>query len=104
MGMDASYANTETRATAPRADLVAKLLAFALDPSARAGEAENAARRMVTIARREQVSYPALEQFLADNFTPALPEAETAPAALKLRMTFGQYHGETLRWIAENDF
>jgi hypothetical protein len=103
----ASYPTHETRSTTePRFDLVLKLLRFALDPSAREGEAQNAACRMVDVARREGVNYPGLEQFLGENFTPALPGPDfepEPPAAINVRMTFGKYDGKTLGWIAEND-
>jgi broad specificity phosphatase PhoE len=101
------YNATDTQTTtAGRADLVVKLLAYALNDGAGEGEAQNAAARMVSIARRERVTFDRLSEHIAagvKRLPPAPPKTPPAPDALFMEMPFGKYSGMSLRDIFRKD-
>jgi hypothetical protein len=81
-----------------RVDLVLKLLAFALDPAGQIGEAENAAARMVGIARREGITLPTIVSALS---TVRYIEPDDEPPACQIIIDFGKHAGLTLGEVAQ---
>lgn len=90
-----------------RADLVLSLLRVALDPEAHIGEAENAAEKMVRIARRENVAVADLIRFGAVEYAiqaaPPKAHRRKRPDAWRVVMPFGKHQGKTLGEIALSD-
>lgn len=103
--MSARYAPPPDAATAPRFDLLEKLLRRALDPAALDGEAENSALKFILIARREGIGY---EQLAAAIAPPARVsrvrrprvKRRRRPPACDLVMSFGRHRGRSLGEIA----
>jgi hypothetical protein len=88
-----------------RVGLCLKLLARALCPSAMIGEAENAACKLVHVARRFSVGFDDLSNALSPNVTASpRPRRRRRPAACRLQMPQGKYGGRTLHWIAQHDW
>jgi len=87
--------------TTPRAATIRKLLAYALDPEAGLGEAENAAGKAIRLARLDGMDVEAFGQV----FAPPLPsqEPEPEPAACRITVSTGKYAGMTLGDIAEEN-
>jgi hypothetical protein len=85
----------------PKTDLAMKLLARALDPGARDGEAETSAVMFVRACRRQGIILPDLVTALAParHVERAGPDPE--PPACRIEMPFGQFAGMTLGEIAE---
>ncbi|MCC7351714.1 MAG: hypothetical protein IT446_14230 [Phycisphaerales bacterium] len=88
---------TNKENTTSKPDLIWKLLAYALDPSASLPEAENAARRMVGVARRSGTTINDLRNALA------APNTDPTPPAAEVVLNFGKHAGRTLGDIARND-
>jgi hypothetical protein len=104
IGMATCSASQQPRQDQNRLDLVTKLLRFALDPSAREGEAENAACRMVRVARRENVGFEHLQKALAPaRLPPPPPVKDEPPPVCELAMWCGKYEGWTLGELARHD-
>jgi hypothetical protein len=97
---------------APRADLMRKLMARALDPAAPDPEAMNSAAKFASVARRDGVTLDVLPTV----FPPALPppRQEVRPDACNLEIWFGKHAGmsllaigrkypQYLRWLASDE-
>lgn len=85
----------------PRLDLIHKLLARALDPSALDGEAETSAVKMVTVARREHITLPRFEEWVASRHKALPAPTRHEPAACSITMPFGKFRGRSMGWLAQ---
>lgn len=95
-----------TDATMPRVDLVAKLLARALDPAAPEPEQLNSAEKMVRVARRDGIGLVDIAKHLAvihPNRVRPKRKKLKRPMGCERVMKFGKHAGENLEHIGRID-